>query len=367
MTARTIRRASRLAAVACIGLAGVLAMPLPVGAEAPTEQGWWYKARSGPLGAAPLPPPASVPEGGLYVANDPSGHAAISAMRFSDDVGNATLLLRVSGTTLAAPGEPPEIVACPAASGWEPAENGAWDDRPEAACDRAASTGVLSSDGEEMSWFISESFVADGGIDLVLVPRDGAPPFSVTFEAPDEETLMGPGSFGGDFDSGSNFEFDDDFDSDPGFDPGAGGGSPGGGFDPGPTPPPAPSSGGSSDDFAVDPAPPVEVPDDGEGDATAAPGVPGSGPGTPTAQQAPLTDEGRTAQVAAVLTLMAIGGALFWLGSQPVRAPRLLGSLGGSGTAVAAAATAADASIVRAPSRGIGRFARPRTAPPTRL
>ncbi|HUF33265.1 MAG TPA: hypothetical protein VMN58_08685 [Acidimicrobiales bacterium] len=367
MTARMIQRSCRLAAVVCIGLAGVVAMPMPAGAEAPTESGWWYKAKAGLLGAAPLPPPVPVPDGGLYVANDPSGHVAISAMRFSDDVGNATLLLRVAGTTLAAPGEPPEIVACPATSDWEPVENGAWEDRPEANCD-GASTGVLSPDGQEMTWFISESVVADGGIDVVLLPRDGAPSFSITFEAPDEETLMGPGSFDGDFGSDSDFDFDDDFDSGEGFEPSDGGGSSGGdfSFDPGPSP--VPSGGGSSGDFSVDPAPPVEVPDDGDDDAIAAPPVPGSGSGTPTAQQAPLTDESRTAQVAAVLTLMAIAGALFWLGSQPVRAPRLLGSLGGSGTAAAAAATTtAEASIISAPSRGIGRFARPRTAPPTRL
>ena len=68
----------------------------------------------------------------------------------------------------------------------------------------------------------------------------------------------------------------------------------------------------------------------------------------------------------ALVVLAALGAALAVQGSQQARPPRLLGSLGssrlGSGAATAAVPAAPGAQV-----RGVGRFARPRTALPNRL
>ena len=65
----------------------------------------------------------------------------------------------------------------------------------------------------------------------------------------------------------------------------------------------------------------------------------------------------------AVSVLLTMGVALWYVGGQPSRAPRLLGSLGSASAAPAAAPI--GASPIR--SGGIGRFAKPRSGPPRRL
>ena len=67
----------------------------------------------------------------------------------------------------------------------------------------------------------------------------------------------------------------------------------------------------------------------------------------------------RAQRAVALGVLLAMVAAVWWFGGQPVRSPRLLGPLGGRGGA------ATPGVYVRA--GGIGRFARPRAKPPTRL
>lgn len=70
---------------------------------------------------------------------------------------------------------------------------------------------------------------------------------------------------------------------------------------------------------------------------------------------------GRRQQLLAVWILVDVGGLLLWFGSEPARAPKLLGSVG------AHRAARAEEEAEDQPVRGIGRFARPRSGPPSRL
>lgn len=70
---------------------------------------------------------------------------------------------------------------------------------------------------------------------------------------------------------------------------------------------------------------------------------------------------GRRQRLLAVWLLVDVGGLLFWYGSGPVRAPKLLGAVG---------AHRPEPETVEPelrPVGGIGRFARPRSGPPSRL
>jgi hypothetical protein len=68
---------------------------------------------------------------------------------------------------------------------------------------------------------------------------------------------------------------------------------------------------------------------------------------------------GRRQRLLAVWILIDVGGALLWFGSEPARPPKLLGSVG--------AHRPTPPPDEEQPVRGIGRFARPRSNPPSRL
>jgi ABC-type branched-subunit amino acid transport system ATPase component/ABC-type branched-subunit amino acid transport system permease subunit len=145
-------------------------------AEAPTEQGWWSKLRQGGL---PLPAPLDAPRDGLYVAADPSGPAAISALRIpASTPGTLTLELARAGAPAIT------IVARPALGAWAPAQNGDWDKAP--AFDESLSvTGTPSADGATMTWELPASFPApDGHVDVVLVTDAKSLPGTAGFVKP---------------------------------------------------------------------------------------------------------------------------------------------------------------------------------------
>jgi len=70
---------------------------------------------------------------------------------------------------------------------------------------------------------------------------------------------------------------------------------------------------------------------------------------------------GRKQRLLAVWVLLDVGAVLLWYGSDTVRPPRLLGSLG------ARQASSADPLEEEHTVGGIGRFARRRSGPPNRL
>lgn len=274
----------------------------------------------------------TVPEGGLWVANDPTGPIAISALRFRGDIGAGELVLRfASGTTSVGP-----IVACPALTPFQPVEGGAWRDRPAHDCDRLSLTGRRTADGTGMAFTIPQGFLPFGErvLDVVLLPdptRGDA--FSAYFERPGPSTLTVT----------QGQELPPPVAELP---------------EPDPVSLPTP---------AFDSPAPVDTPDVGTVDVAAPPVVdtptptataPASAPNRVASVFEPFT-ESRTARIISVIVLLLMGAGLWLFGGRPVREPKLLGAL------------AAGAPVVTAPAgpraRGIGRFRRERGERPNRL
>lgn len=173
---RSTQTRSRVAALAILVVVTTTAGG--AGADAPDTVGWWWRAQTG-AGPA-LPPPVVVPDGGLWVANDPTGPMAVAALRFrvgDQRAGALTLTAAdVQGT--------PIVVACPAAAPWTKAEAGPWASRPLAACADAPVPATI--DGATFRWDIG-GLARDGVVDVVLVPNPGT--FSVAFDPPGPDTL----------------------------------------------------------------------------------------------------------------------------------------------------------------------------------
>lgn len=167
-----------LLAVAAVVAVGVLTAP--VEAAPPSALGYWWRLQSG---VGPHLTPPGVPEGGLWVTDDPSGDQAVSALRFVPPSGETPVELRL---TIAESTGEPTVVACPAASAWEPVDGGAWDDRPDAACDVAVATGTIA-DGVLT---VPLSTFGDGPVDIVLLPDVAASGyFSISFAPPDDRAF----------------------------------------------------------------------------------------------------------------------------------------------------------------------------------
>ena len=385
------RRLSRIAALLCISLGTVVGiLPAPSSAEAPQATGYWSRRLpfqgevegqstgapvpftnaaapsqelpptptvpivEGPATTVPLPVPIptipvppvttppdpgpgapnpSVPEGGLWVANDPTGPAAISALRYRGDIGAGDLTLRFApGSTTTGP-----VVACPALSEFEPVEGGSWNDRPAHDCDRLSLSGRISADGTGMEFTIPQGFVPFGErvLDIVLMPAPGSGDlFSLYFQPPGDDSLQitqgqelpAPAPELPDIDPSTLPTFTT---PDVGTDFTSGSGAP----------------------IDLPAAPATTVPE---------PTELGAGPAAPS----PIADvfepfrESRVARIICVVVLLAMGAAVLVFGGQPIRSPRLLGALAGDVPAL----------VDQSPAgRGIGRFRRERLGAPNRL
>lgn len=358
---------------------GLVLLPTGSGAQEPVFVGWWHRdvpltgdvegqsvgrpviaqVQSAPEGSAQLPPPPTLPpapvptlppdvtipdpdqsvptpspapEGGLLVAADVSGVRAFSALRFDlPDAGGGILRLKIApGSTPA-----PAVQACPALSDWLPGPDQAWSRRPAHGCGRLAVTSTLSSDGTALVWELPDSFndPASDVYDILLLPVLGnGTPFQIAFEKPGSDaftvtsTQPEPPSFD-DVDLDVDLPVIDPGFSSDGFDLGGGGS-----FD-----------GNPLDTVVVQPA--------GKG----------SEGGRSAIDRLGDALENPTTRRLAALGLVLIGAYSYWQSGKTVqRAPRLLGALAGS-------APLGAAPLVAARPRGIGRFARDRSAPPSRL
>jgi hypothetical protein len=179
--------------------------PAPAEAAPPIAVGWWQRpaAEVGGLPAAPptQPPPApplvAVPDGGLYVANDPSGPSAVSALRFEDPpAAAATVVLPVAENPVIPLGA--LLFACPAAGPWASAANGAWGARAVADCGR----GVQGAFGDGLTTVTFDlgdlaPFRTPQGIEMVIVPGpDEASAYAVAFDRPGADTAIFRGDAG---------------------------------------------------------------------------------------------------------------------------------------------------------------------------
>lgn len=292
-----------------------------------------------------VPDPANPPP--------PVAPVAIAALRFSVPEGaESTLSLSLAdGYDADGPPQsphPPFLVdACVpdiSATPWDPpaGANGRWEDRPVADCSSFSVSSTVEEDGQRLGWILPPQFqISEGVLDVVLVPR-GVPdpqddakavatPFTLVFDPPDEQTLFTEGGV----DEEAAFE-GEDFAADFGLT------DDGSSFD----------EFGFVDDFTAT---------DFEGTFDE---IPAGRTGTATlprrfrpAVGVPAIDD-RVERVLAVAVLFALATALWWIGGQPVRPPRLLGSVG-SGAAVAP--------VSDAHTGGVGRFARSRVGRPPRL
>ena len=366
-----MRKLGRALAAACVTGVMAIASGLPAGGQeaddfsttssAPVllQYGWWNKAQQAP-GTSPVPAPPTAPADGIYVVHDyeaaagqtvtgpignlpvppgpvaaarPLGPSAFGAVRFSvPDGSEGTLTLKILNKSSSTPGgfDPSagKVLGCLATSPWDAVQNGRYDSAPKYDCASAASA-TLNGDVIELQ--IPSGLVTAGTIDIAIVPT-GSQPFSLSLDRPSDTSLMltNVPESSTEF-SEESFAFEDPLTT-------------------------FIEEGGAAD-FAFE-----------SGDSLFSTGVTGGS----TSVAAPASRPGRVAvpagrvsnpfgpdasrgeRIMAVLLLLAMGGALWWVGGQPTRAPRLLGSLG-------AGAVTIDPAVAGASTpKGIGRFARPR-------
>lgn len=359
-----------LAAVVLLAGAGVAGS---AGAQSPDDSGWWSRAQTpttppgvAPPPTVPAPPTQVVPEGGLVVAMaaysdvpdpanppPPVAPVAIAALRFSVPEGaESTLSLSLADGydadgPPAAPHPPFLVDACVpdiSVPPWDPpaGANGRWEDRPVADCSSFSVSSTVEEDGQRLGWVLPPQFqVSEGLLDVILVPRGVPDPqdaakavpvaFTLVFDPPDEQTLFTEGGV----EEEAELEADD-FAADFGLT------EDGSVFD----------EFGFVDDFTAT---------DLEGifDENVAAGRTGTATGPRRFRPAvgvPAIDD-RVERVLAVAVLFALATALWWIGGQPVRPPRLLGSVG----------SGAPAAVPDSHTGGVGRFARSRVGRPPQL
>ena len=350
MTSSSHRIAVRAIAVVVVAVSALVVQAPPSTAEPPDEYGWWGMYQQAP-GGSNLPAPPGVPEDGLFVSGSNEAVAgqtpavlAIAALRVTiadDSPARITLKVAEGSTAKGA-----VLVACPTTSGWDPFVNGRWEARPTYDC-VSGLEGTVAETGDTVVFDLPPTIQKEPGLlDVAIVPRG---PARVAFQRPDDASIEA------DFDLFDEEEVatdpsSDPFTGDPTFDPA-------GDF----------ATDGS---FGFDPA--FEAPLDGGldigggGDLLSAPLGRGQQalPRYRGIRAASIADP-RGDRILAIAVLLALGGGLWWLGGEPTRGPRRLGSLalghGGAGAAVATVGTVQ--------MKGVGRFARPssETARPHRL
>ena len=315
----------------------------------PEDQAWWSEAQQAPS-PAPTVPVNQATGTNLVVGNDPSGPNALAAVRYSvpgtidgepvdPSTASGTLTLKVAANGAVGT---PVVEACPIISSWQSAQGGEWASRPKYNCATAAK-GVFNADTTAATFALGPGLQTRTGVfDLAIVPDPAnQTPFSVQFTAPGGDSMTVRAA-----------------------------GSPASADDSGAVTAPATDSGGSSLDGGASsdltaPVPGLAVTPEGTPlttDTTAGAGNGRqSGASSPTvALVSPVRriSDHRGQRAMGLVLLVLLGLSLWWFGGQPVRSPRLLGSLG-------ADAEPDDPTVIG--SGGIGRFARPRTERPPRL
>lgn len=336
-------------AVAAAALVSFAAAP-PAGAAAPASvaAGWWWRLRP----SATLPAPPSPAGDGLMVQGAPDGPVAIAALRAAvgPDERATALTLRVQPGFEAA-GDGAVIVACRAASPWEPETAGAWDRRPDADCSVTA-TGLRAPDGTAFTFDLTSLGAPGRPVDIVLVPGTTAGPagtngsvFTAVFARPTPADLMVSGAAP----------------AMPSLGLGAAEATPAAAAEPddgGAERARIPEPSGAALDLGPAPVPATGSPPAGRPSPVA---------GRPRPEQAarPARTAGAdhavsgSARAWAAVVILAGMAVTLWSGRRPVPAPRVLVAL--------ADRRERPTPPVPAGTGGLGRFRRPRTRPPQPL
>ena len=309
-------------------------------ADAPSKAGWWNAASLGGV-VAPMPTTAA---GDLHVGQGPQGPTAYAAVAY-DLAGQpgSTAVLELKVTRNSTVGTP-DLTACLTKSAtWKAADNGPVADGPAFDCSANSVSGLISADGNTVTFLLGEAQQKAGGFSLAIVPAAQSLPFQVDLTKAGTQSLTLS-------DAGAAFE---------------------------PTTPAGPAA-----DVDVSPALPSEVPHSGVGaplnvDIPPLPGAPTMAqPAPEPALAAPATAQplavpaavasllppldNRQRYLAGIL-LALIVGALIWAMQNQSPEPRLIGGLARALPAVPL--TARPGAV----TGGIGRFAVLRTGPPRRL
>jgi hypothetical protein len=324
-----MRRA--LATVLGTGLLLCVAPPA-LAADGDPATGYWAKTRTGlPVPVEPLEP---VPEGGTWVAADPTGPVAVSALRTELAPGLVAVELRL---TVADALGAPAVQACPSTDRWAPEQGGRLEGAPPADC---AAPLEAKLDGEVLVVPLPPGLDA---VNVLLRPAPGSA-FSLTMEratAASVVTAPAPST-----------------------------------AVPLPAVPPPPAAFAEPPSFVTAPlALPVAEPASAPLLAAApvlpvpAPTMPAPAPQTAPAPVAaavaaarPGVPEGRPGSLLATAVLALVGAQAVRLARRPATAPRALG-----GSARRTRPTPVQVVLTAPQTRGVGRFRTARATPPVRL
>ena len=180
------RLLARLALTAGVVCAGAAVWPAPHATAADGVQAsYWWRAQAAP---SQLPiAPQGVPDGGLYVASDPTGAEAIAAVRANVPAWAAPVTLSL--VAVSSTGTNVGLEAC-ATTGWTPTEGaGQWADRPASPCTPLVQ-GVQSADG--VTWFFNVTGLIRGGVLDVLIQPSTSGVFSDSFARPTAQSISFP-------------------------------------------------------------------------------------------------------------------------------------------------------------------------------
>lgn len=339
-------------------VAGCLLLPAATAwAQEPDRTGWWNRVSAGGV-AAPLPTTA---EGDLRIANAPDGPAAFAAVLYSVfGSTDATLALQVRADRTVGT---PDVVACATVdTEWKEGGNQPYDAAPAYDCALGSSQGELAPDGSTLTFLLdSTTQDATGAWSLALVPAPGSTaPFHLELAAPGEEAFAaGPSSSEQEpFVSSEPEPFEQDpgsgGGSDEAFLPGAGFGAPPA-FDAGTAEQPLLAGGADAALPGAEPATPQPA---------LAGGPAANGPVLMTQPAGVVEDVSSGRRLLALLVLAGGSAAVGYAAGQQQPGPRLIGGRARGATPPAGAAPALPG---EERPRGIGRFAKERTAAPRRL
>ncbi len=187
-------------------LIGAISIPATTSvAQAPDSQGWWWLYRQPELPADPkalvpqlpevpeVPPPASVPEDGLYVAGSAAGPEGISALAWVIPEGASADTLTLIAAAPLTPNT--AIRLCPTNATWQAVQAGRWQSKPLYQCAADAPVGVVPTDGSKITFTLGK-LGQSRLIDVVLAPVDQSV-FQANFNQPDAKSLnVVPGATG---------------------------------------------------------------------------------------------------------------------------------------------------------------------------
>ena len=374
---RWLLRTAFAATAGTIGLVATGAVLSPVSADAPTKVGWWT------VGGGQANPTPDVNAGGMRVAVAPQGgvesYGAVEYSIPSDASG--TLELAVTQATPAppnAPGAPVtftplgNVQACPTKDdSWKAGDNQNISAGPAYDCSTYHFAGAISSDGKTMTFLIDGAAAQTPGapgvpvsLSLAIVPiqttaiytagtdagTDATPPYFVDFDKPAATSLQ--------IDTSSII-------TPPTDPPPPSGGSTGGGT--------VVTAGGSTGSGVVVPSVPLGGTGTISTDTTAGQtpivaGQPTQSYAAPVAATTPTGLSENRRDLLLVLLILVLFGILYTqnaTGRTPrvLAGPRSAGAVPAGADAAAAAATPAMVAAMTGfvPSRGLGRFAKPRT------